>query len=405
MKTQNAGRLWLVAVGGLLGAGLVGTGLLGSGVQEAGAGPNAAAALGQAFTYQGRLKSAGAPLNATADFQFSLWDAAGTGSPPTGGTQIGATQAVNTVTVTGGLFTVQLNGGNEFGATAFTGDARRLQIAVRSPAGGGSYTTLSPRQPMTPVPYALYALTGPGGSGPWAVSGNNIFNTNAGNVGIGTTAPFGRLHVDSGSNLAITRTSGRSPIFAAGTGAANAELIMGYVTRADDYVAYSAVGDSFLFPSSNAGRTYLGRIPGNVALMTLDNPSGRVGIGTTTPQSKLDVRGDVKLGDSGQYQAVAASERLRIVRGLASAAGGLIYGSGCGASRVATGTYRITFSEPFTDWPTVTANAFPTPGQSHGPYVVMISDLSSTSVDLKVFWGSTATLYDCNVSFTAISSR
>jgi len=248
----------------------------------------AASPTGTGFTYQGRLKTGGAPLTGTADFQFSLWDAAGTGSPPTGGNQVGATQAVNSVAVTGGLFTVQLNAAGEFGATAFNGDARWLQIAVRSPAGSGTFTTLSPRQPLSPTPYALQT--------------RGIFVSDNGNVGIGTMAPFGRLHVDSGSNLAITRTSGRSPIFAAGTGAANAELIMGYVTQADDYVAYSAVGDSFLFPSSNAGRTYLGRIPGNVALMTLDNPHGRVGIGVANPIYRLDVRGDGGGGGVAYFQ-------------------------------------------------------------------------------------------------------
>ena len=105
---------------------------------------------GTAFTYQGQLEKAGAPLSDTADFQFSLWDAAALG------TQIGATQTAANVSVQGGLFTVWL----DFGAAAFAGDARWLEIAVRSPAGSGSYTTLSPRQELTPSPYALYAQSG-----------------------------------------------------------------------------------------------------------------------------------------------------------------------------------------------------------------------------------------------------
>jgi hypothetical protein len=107
-------------------------------------------AQGTAFTYQGRLKSSGAPAGGQFDFQFSLWDAA------TGGSQQGSTLVFDGVgadpaplTVTGGLFTVQLDFGNQF-----PGAARYLQIAVR-PHAVGSYTTLAPRQPLTPSPYAI----------------------------------------------------------------------------------------------------------------------------------------------------------------------------------------------------------------------------------------------------------
>ncbi|MCB0179737.1 MAG: hypothetical protein KDI62_16005 [Anaerolineae bacterium] len=111
------------------------------------------AALGSGFTYQGRLTDAGDPVNATCDFQFSLFDAAG------GGSQVGSTQTVTNVNVSGGLFTAQLNGGGQFGSTAFNGEARWLQIAARCPAGSGNFTTLSPRQPLTAAPYALFSPT------------------------------------------------------------------------------------------------------------------------------------------------------------------------------------------------------------------------------------------------------
>jgi hypothetical protein len=70
-------------------------------------------------------------------------------SHPTGGTLLG-TEAENGVQVSNGYFSVEL----DFGANAFTGDARWLEIAVN--CGSGS-TTLSPRQALTPAPYALYA--------------------------------------------------------------------------------------------------------------------------------------------------------------------------------------------------------------------------------------------------------
>jgi hypothetical protein len=56
-----------------------------------------------------------------------------------------------------GLFTVQLNDRDQFGANAFTGSARWLQIAVQC-TGDSSPTTL-PRQQLTAAPYALHATS------------------------------------------------------------------------------------------------------------------------------------------------------------------------------------------------------------------------------------------------------
>nr|MBC7245599.1 hypothetical protein [Chloroflexota bacterium] len=101
--------------------------------------------VGNEFTYQGRLLRDGSPVNGNCDFQFQLWDAA------SGGTQVGSTLTKTNVPVNNGIFTVQLG----FSGQPFTGDARWLAISVRYPAGSGSYQALSPRQPLTAVPYGL----------------------------------------------------------------------------------------------------------------------------------------------------------------------------------------------------------------------------------------------------------
>lgn len=139
------------------------------GVGLAPLGTAASAPLSTGFTYQGQLMQSGSPVNGTCDFRFSLWDAASLG------TQIGSTQTILGVTVSNGLFTVQL----DFGASAFSGDARWLEIAARYPAGSGSYTTLTPRQPLTAAPYALYALSN------WSLTGNS--GTTPGSNFLGTT--------------------------------------------------------------------------------------------------------------------------------------------------------------------------------------------------------------------------
>ncbi|MDZ7728948.1 MAG: hypothetical protein U5Q44_12545 [Dehalococcoidia bacterium] len=104
--------------------------------------------LGTAFTYQGQLSDGDAVADGSYDLRFILYDAA------SGGSQVGSTVEKTGVAVADGLFTVQL----DFGAAAFSGDARWLEIAIR-PDGGGSYTVLNPRQPITAAPYALHALS------------------------------------------------------------------------------------------------------------------------------------------------------------------------------------------------------------------------------------------------------
>ena len=95
------------------------------------------------------MKHGGAPLNSTADFEFTLHDA------DVDGKQIGGVVGIDNVTVVNGLFTVVVNAGGEFGADAFKGEARFLAVAVRSPAGSGVFSPLDPRQPLTAAPYAL----------------------------------------------------------------------------------------------------------------------------------------------------------------------------------------------------------------------------------------------------------
>jgi hypothetical protein len=118
--------------------------------QSGSVGPQALAGIG--FTYQGQLKNANGLVNGVCDFQFSLWDA------ESGGAQVGATQSIAAVNVSVGLFTVQLNGAGQFGANAFNGQGRWVQVDVKC-ASDPTFTTLSPRQPLTPAPYAL-ALPG-----------------------------------------------------------------------------------------------------------------------------------------------------------------------------------------------------------------------------------------------------
>lgn len=105
--------------------------------------------LGNSFSYQGYLDDGGNPANGSYDFEFGLFDAA------SGGNQMGSTQA-ETLSVSDGVFTVELNSTNQFGASAFDGSALYLEIKVWD-TDSNSFVTLTPRQALTAVPYAHFA--------------------------------------------------------------------------------------------------------------------------------------------------------------------------------------------------------------------------------------------------------
>ncbi|MCP4709689.1 MAG: hypothetical protein GY869_13775, partial [Planctomycetes bacterium] len=138
--------------------------------------------VGTSFYYQGRLNDGGGPANGSYDFIFELFDSA------EGAGELGA-MGVPNQNVADGYFTAVL----DFGSGIFNGNERWLHIEVRPGDSTGDYTILTPRQAIKPTPYALYALNATGGSGFWDASGNNIYNTNTGNVGIGTPNPLSKL--------------------------------------------------------------------------------------------------------------------------------------------------------------------------------------------------------------------
>ncbi len=101
---------------------------------------------GTAFTYQGRLNDGAGPANGSYDLQFAIYGSA------TGANDGFANQTNSATVVSNGLFVVTL----DFGPGIFTGPDRWLEIGVRT-NGGGGFATLSPRQKLTPTPYAIMA--------------------------------------------------------------------------------------------------------------------------------------------------------------------------------------------------------------------------------------------------------
>ncbi|MCK4658060.1 MAG: hypothetical protein KAV82_00930 [Phycisphaerae bacterium] len=254
------------------------------------AGASWAEPMGTAFTYQGQLKEDGVTVNDTADLEFTLWDS------PVEGDRVGPAIVLLGVEVVNGLFTVEL----DFGTGIFAGEARWLEIAVRVPACSSEPcvlpTMLSPRQELTPAPYAVYAqdagyvLNGITGSGTadyiakftdTTTIGDSVIHESEGNVGIGMTNDG--IH----GKLAVA-----GPLYGGNGGTAHGYGIMIDSTQISP--ACGPGGCTITEPSMVLTTFF----EGNIILRTRGGEmritdDGDVGIGTETPAERLGVAGNI----------------------------------------------------------------------------------------------------------------
>jgi len=272
-----------------------------------------------AFTYQGKLVDDCCPATGLYDLRLRLWGSA-SGGPAVGGSP---TLTLPSVPVTNGLFAASL----DFGATAFDGSRRWLEIEVRT-NNTGSYVTLSPRTELTPTPYAIRASSATtvpdnsitaqkiaagqvvkslnglrdavnlvaGANVTLAPSGNNlqisssggVFSLNGssayyngGNVGIGTTTPGGLLSLAGGG--------------------LNGSSLEQFALYAD--TTYGLLFEAPRDPNNNL-LDYTFSWRGGPPAMTISGATRNVGIGTAIPGYKLDVAGEVNA--SGAFIASSA---------------------------------------------------------------------------------------------------
>jgi hypothetical protein len=131
--------------------------------------------------------------------------------------------------VSNGLFAVTL----DFGASAFNGSARWLEIGVRTNGSADPYTVLRPRQPITATPYATFASTAatlPAGTAV-VLNGAAITNLNGESLQPGTVSS-NALDALTQAQLALAGTGGNqgvsnvshTPVFLSGQGTDSVQI-------------------------------------------------------------------------------------------------------------------------------------------------------------------------------------
>lgn len=125
-----------------------------------------------------------------------------------------------------------------------------------------------------------------------------------GNLGLGTTAPTAKLHVNGG-NLLVQNSS--APVVQISTGSATAEL--GVATSAGNYSTSAAANDTVL---RSSGKLHL-QSGSTTSAVTID-AANRVGFGTTTPATTIEVAGviqahDASIGPDNAYNGVIRTTR------------------------------------------------------------------------------------------------
>jgi len=240
------------------------------------------------INYQGYITDdGGTPIDGTVEITFSVWDAA------TGGTQLW-TETHSSVSVDEGLFNVLLGSITPMGYGGIPTGSLWLGIKV------GSDPEMTPRQQITTVGFALIANE--------ANNANTLDGKDSDEFGDGHSldaadgSPTDAVYVDNDGNVGVG-TSVPDVEFVIGT-PLNTGWVIPALTVGGVNGAAVEVGDG-TYNISMEATDYMGfariRVADNSAYNGGDLffDCGNVGIGTGTPDYKLDVQGDIAISGEG----------------------------------------------------------------------------------------------------------
>lgn len=340
-----------------------------------------ARAASTAFSYQGQLESTGTPVTGLHDFRFRLFGA------PSGGSQVGSTVCVDNIEVANGFFALSLDFGQQYNTT----ESRYLEIEVRGDSGlgcsnGTGFVALDPRQELTAAPLASHALSASTLAAADGSPSAAVVVDDAGKVGIGTTEPDVHLHVKQPGPVMVLQDTSDPSVQAGYLGFWNS-------TPAETgWVGFGSPGSPhFSIVNARAG--------GNIVLEELTVTSaGSVGIGTSTPAAKLDVRGNIRLGSTGDHYATGGFENLRLVRGTVYSSGTIAFGTGFVAVRNSVGNYTVGFLTTFSDWATTTVSTM-----FAGTHAIVFQS-GADFATIRTF-NDAGTLVDTSFNFIAVGRR
>ncbi len=299
-----------------------------------------AAPVSTAFTYQGRLLDAGAPANGTYDIQVLLFDAAAAGA------QVGATQTLNDVVASNGVFTASV----DFGAQ-MNGDARWIELRVRPGASAGAYTIISPRTAIEATPYAQalrLPLTESVNSGSTLINITNESTSGAvmrltsagpsGNFPIGFFQPVFTADTNDGNGIfALTGASGAYAVYAVSSGSGGRAFV-GINSAATGRVSTMNITDATNASNAlevttiglgNAGRFVNSNEASDVPTVFASSEGAGDTIPTGTQLNGIAIRGE---GNGLRGIGVSGKGATAGVFGSASTGGAGVYGRTTGGS-------------------------------------------------------------------------